>query len=191
MSIPTPVSEGLNASQDHRGQVHRVDTIPDADRTSSWLDLLRIQFGAPTRSRRCCSAPCRSRSASRFGGRGARHRLRSASSARSSLMPMGLFGPKTGTNNAVSSATAFFRVRGRIDRILPLAPHRGRVLLDLGLGEAATLSSGGDRLGSVPDSLGLRTPRLRRHRRACDHRGRLRFPVHAPREQDRGDCQRS
>jgi purine-cytosine permease-like protein len=91
---------------------HGIDTIPDAERTSGPFDLFRIQFGG----------------ANTFATviLGTFPVLLGLSLVQAVLatilgvvvgalilMPMGLFGPRTGTNNAVSSG-AHFGVRGRV-----------------------------------------------------------------------------
>ena len=91
---------------------HGIDTIPDAERTSGPFDLFRIQFGG----------------ANTFATviLGTFPVLLGLSLVQAILatvlgvvvgalilMPMGLFGPRTGTNNAVSSG-AHFGVRGRV-----------------------------------------------------------------------------
>ncbi|MCW2637295.1 MAG: nitrate reductase [Blastococcus sp.] len=91
---------------------HGIDTIPDAERTSGPFDLFRIQFGG----------------ANTFATviLGTFPVLLGLSLLQAILatvlgvvvgalilMPMGLFGPRTGTNNAVSSG-AHFGVRGRV-----------------------------------------------------------------------------
>jgi purine-cytosine permease-like protein len=91
---------------------YSVDTIPDADRTSGPLDLFRIQFGGANTFATVIlgSLPVL------FG-----LSLRDAVLATVAgvvlgaliLSPMGLFGPRTGTNNAVSSG-AHFGANGRV-----------------------------------------------------------------------------
>jgi purine-cytosine permease-like protein len=91
---------------------HGIDTIPDAERTSGPFDLFRIQFGG----------------ANTFAtiilgtfpvilglslGQAVAATLAGVVVGALFLMPMGLFGPRTGTNNAVSSG-AHFGVRGRV-----------------------------------------------------------------------------
>src|SRR3954462_10180436 len=108
---------GLAAEQQRRPRAteveqHGIDTIPDAERTSGPLDLFRIQLGG----------------ANTFATviLGTFPVLLGLSLVQAVLatvlgvvvgalilMPMGLFGPRTGTNNAVSSG-AHFGVRGRV-----------------------------------------------------------------------------
>ena len=91
---------------------HGIDTIPDAERTSGPLDLARIQFGGANTfatiilgtfpvllGLSLSQAVLATVLGVVLGGL--------------VLSPMGLFGPRTGTNNAVSSS-AHFGVRGRI-----------------------------------------------------------------------------
>src|SRR5262245_32904553 len=90
---------------------HGIDTIPAADRHSGPLDLFRIQFGgANTFATVILTFPIllglslwQAVAATVLG----------VLVGTLFLMPMGLFGPLTGTNNAVSSG-AHFGVRGRI-----------------------------------------------------------------------------
>jgi purine-cytosine permease-like protein len=91
---------------------HGIDTIPDAERASGPFDLFRIQFGG----------------ANTFATvilgtfpvllglslvEAILATLAGVVVGALILMPMGLFGPRTGTNNAVSSG-AHFGVRGRV-----------------------------------------------------------------------------
>jgi hypothetical protein len=156
--------------------VHGVDTIPDADRTSSWLDLLH-ESEARQRSRRCCSAPCRSRSAP-LVWQAVLATVCGVLLGTIFLMPMGLFGG--GPARTIAGATAS---GARPDRSDPSSRSSPR--------SRSTRSRSGWRRRSRravtarhPRLPRYSHPRLRRHRRrACHHRGRLRFPVHAPREQ--------
>ncbi len=91
---------------------HGIDTIPDAERTSGPLDLARIQFGGANTFATII-----------LGTFPILLGLSLAQAVAATVLgvvlgglvlsPMGLFGPKTGTNNAVSSS-AHFGVRGRI-----------------------------------------------------------------------------
>ena len=91
---------------------HGIDTIPDADRTSRPLDLFRIQFGgANTFATVLLGTFPIALGLSFWQAVGAT--LAGVVVGALFLMPMGLFGPLTGTNNAVSSG-AHFGVRGRI-----------------------------------------------------------------------------
>lgn len=91
---------------------HGIDTIPDAHRTSGPLDLFRIQFGGANTFATIILGTFpvllglswwQALAATVVG----------VVVGAAILMPMGLFGPLTGTNNAVSSG-AHFGVRGRI-----------------------------------------------------------------------------
>ena len=101
------------------------------------------------------------------------------------LMPMGLFGPLTGTNNAVSSG-AHFGVRGRVlGSFLSL-------LTAIAFYSISVWVSGDALVGALIrlfGSLRLR-PSARRHlrraRRAGHRRGGLRLRVHAAGQQGRG-----
>lgn len=93
-------------------EVHGIDTIPDGDRTSRPLDLFRIQFGgANTFATIILGTFPIVLGLSWWQAVGAT--ITGVVIGALILMPMGLFSPKTGTNNAVSSG-AVFGVRGRI-----------------------------------------------------------------------------
>ena len=91
---------------------HGIDTIPDAERTSGPFDLFRIQFGGANTFATVI-----------LGTFPVLLGLSLVEAVLATLlgvvvgalilMPMGLFGPRTGTNNAVSSG-AHFGVRGRV-----------------------------------------------------------------------------
>ena len=91
---------------------HGIDTIPDAERTSGPFDLFRIQFGGANTFATVI-----------LGTFPVLLGLDLVEAVAATvvgvvvgaliLMPMGLFGPRTGTNNAVSSG-AHFGVRGRV-----------------------------------------------------------------------------
>ncbi|TDW29407.1 purine-cytosine permease family protein [Cryobacterium psychrophilum] len=134
---------------------HGIDTIPDADRTSTWVDLLRIQFGGANTFatvllgtfpivlglsfwQAVIATLCGVLVGSLF------------------LMPMGLFGPKTGTNNAVSSG-ALFGVRGRVvGSFLSLLTAIAFYSISVWVSGDALVGAL-TRLVGVPDSIGLRT----------------------------------
>ncbi|MGY1600792.1 purine-cytosine permease family protein [Geodermatophilus sp. SYSU D00815] len=91
---------------------HGIDTIPDAERTSRPFDLFRIQFGGANTFATIILGTfpillglslVQAVAATVVG----------VLVGALFLMPMGLFGPRTGTNNAVSSG-AHFGVRGRV-----------------------------------------------------------------------------
>jgi purine-cytosine permease-like protein len=89
-----------------------IDTIPDADRTSTPRDLFRIQFGgANTFATVLLGTFPIFFGLSFWEGVGAA--VLGVLVGTLFLMPMGLFGPRTGTNNAVSSG-AHLGVTGRI-----------------------------------------------------------------------------
>ncbi|SEL61938.1 Purine-cytosine permease [Blastococcus sp. DSM 46786] len=91
---------------------HGIDTIPAAERSSGPFDLFRIQFGGANTFATVIlgtfpvllglSLP-----------QAVAATLLGVVVGALILMPMGLFGPRTGTNNAVSSG-AHFGVRGRV-----------------------------------------------------------------------------
>ncbi len=91
---------------------YSVDTIPDADRTSGPFDLFRIQFGGANTFATVIlgSLPV-------FFGLSLRDAVLATVIGvvlgALILSPMGLFGPRTGTNNAVSSG-AHFGANGRV-----------------------------------------------------------------------------
>ncbi|MBG6214208.1 MAG: cytosine permease [Cryobacterium sp.] len=134
---------------------HGIDTIPDADRTSTWVDLLRIQFGGANTFatvllgtfpivlglsfwQAVIATVCGVLVGTLF------------------LMPMGLFGPKTGTNNAVSSG-ALFGVRGRVvGSFLSLLTAIAFYSISVWVSGDALVGAL-TRLAGVPDSIGLRT----------------------------------
>jgi purine-cytosine permease-like protein len=91
---------------------HGIDTIPDAERTSGPFDLFRIQFGGANTFATIILGTFPvllglSLVQAVFAT------LAGVLVGALILAPMGLFGPKTGTNNAVSSG-AHFGVRGRV-----------------------------------------------------------------------------
>jgi len=89
-----------------------IDTIPDADRTSTPWDLFRIQFGgANTFATVLLGTFPIAFGLSFWQGVGAV--VLGVLVGTIFLMPMGIFGPRTGTNNAVSSG-AHLGVAGRI-----------------------------------------------------------------------------
>ncbi len=91
---------------------HGIDTIPDEDRHSRPLDLFRIQFGgANTFATVILGTFPVALGLSLWQAVAAT--VVGVVVGALFLMPMGLFGPLTGTNNAVSSG-AHFGVRGRI-----------------------------------------------------------------------------
>ena len=89
-----------------------IGTIPDADRTSTPFDLLRIQFGGANTFATVLLGTFPILFGLSFWQATAATVL-GVLVGIIFLMPMGIFGPRTGTNNAVSSG-AIFGVRGRI-----------------------------------------------------------------------------
>ena len=93
-------------------EVHGIDTIPAGDRSARPLDLFRIQFGgANTFATIILGTFPVVLGLSWWQAVAAT--VTGVVVGALILMPMGLFGPRTGTNNAVSSG-AVFGVRGRI-----------------------------------------------------------------------------
>lgn len=136
-------------------EIHGVDTIPDADRTSSWLDLLRIQFGGANTFATVLLGTFPIVLGLSFW-QAVLATVSGVLIGTIFLMPMGLFGPKTGTNNAVSSA-AFFGVRGRIvGSFLSLLTAVAFYSISVWVSGDALVGAL-TRLGGIPDSLGLRT----------------------------------
>jgi purine-cytosine permease-like protein len=91
---------------------HSIDTIPPEDRHSGPLDLFRIQFGGANTFATVILGTFPILLGLSLSQAVAATILGVVVGA-VILMPMGLFGPKTGTNNAVSSG-AHFGVRGRV-----------------------------------------------------------------------------
>ena len=91
---------------------HGIDTIPDAERTSGPFDLFRIQFGGANTFATIILGTFPVLLGLSLG-EAVLATLLGVLVGALILMPMGLFGPRTGTNNAVSSG-AHFGVRGRV-----------------------------------------------------------------------------
>ncbi len=89
-----------------------VNTIPDADRTSTPWDLFRIQFGGANTFATVLLGTFPILLGLSFW-QGVAATIVGVLVGSLFLMPMGIFGPRTGTNNAVSSG-AHLGVRGRI-----------------------------------------------------------------------------
>jgi len=89
-----------------------IGTIPDAERTSGPFDLFRIQFGGANTFATVILGTFPVLLGLSLG-EAVLATLLGVVVGALILMPMGLFGPKTGTNNAVSSG-AHFGVRGRV-----------------------------------------------------------------------------
>jgi len=89
-----------------------IDTIPDADRTSTPWDLFRIQFGGANTFATVLLGTFPILFGLSFW-QGVAAVVLGVLAGTIFLMPMGIFGPRTGTNNAVSSG-AHLGVRGRI-----------------------------------------------------------------------------
>jgi purine-cytosine permease-like protein len=89
-----------------------IDTIPDADRTSTPRDLFRIQFGGANTFATVLLGTFPIAFGLSFW-EGVAATVLGVLVGTLFLMPMGIFGPRTGTNNAVSSG-AHLGVSGRI-----------------------------------------------------------------------------
>jgi len=136
-------------------EVLGIDTIPDADRTSTWVDLLRIQFGGANTFATILLGTFPILLGLSFW-QAVAATLCGLLVGTLFLMPMGLFGPKTGTNNAVSSG-AFFGVRGRVvGSFLSLLTAIAFYSISVWVSGDAIVGAL-NRLGGVPDSIGLRT----------------------------------
>lgn len=136
-------------------EAHGIDTIPDADRTSTWVDLLRIQFGGANTFATVLLGTFPIALGLSFW-QAVLATVCGVLVGTLFLMPMGLFGPKTGTNNAVSSG-AFFGVRGRIaGSFLSLLTAVAFYSISVWVSGDALVGAL-TRLAGVPDSLGLRT----------------------------------
>ena len=134
---------------------HGIDTIPDADRTSTWVDLLRIQFGGANTFATVLLGTFPIVLGLSFW-QAVLATLAGVLVGSLFLMPMGLFGPKTGTNNAVSSG-AFFGVRGRvIGSFLSLLTAIAFYSISVWVSGDALVGAL-TRLAGVTDSIGLRT----------------------------------
>ncbi len=93
-------------------ELHGIDTIPAPDRTSTPFDLFRIQFGGANTFATVLLGTFSVALGLSFW-QAVLATVAGVLVGAIILMPMGLFGPKTGTNNAVSSG-AHFGVRGRV-----------------------------------------------------------------------------
>ncbi|TFD61417.1 cytosine permease [Cryobacterium suzukii] len=134
---------------------HGIDTIPDADRTSTWVDLLRIQFGGANTFATVLLGTFPIVLGLSFW-QGVLATVAGVLVGSLFLMPMGLFGPKTGTNNAVSSG-AFFGVRGRVvGSFLSLLTAIAFYSISVWISGDALVGAL-TRLAGVTDSIGLRT----------------------------------
>ena len=95
-----------------RVERHGIDTIPDAERTSRPRDLFRIQFGGANTFATILLGTIPVALGLSFW-QAVAATVTGVVVGALVLAPMGLFGPRTGTNNAVSSG-AHFGVRGRV-----------------------------------------------------------------------------
>ncbi len=136
-------------------EVHGIDTIPDADRTSTPFDLFRIQFGGAN----TFATVLLGTFSIAFGLSFWQAVLATVTGVFVGtlfLMPMGLFGPRTGTNNAVSSG-AHFGVRGRVvGSFLSLLTAISFYSISVWISGDAIVGAL-TRLAGVPDSVLLRT----------------------------------
>jgi purine-cytosine permease-like protein len=133
---------------------HGINTIPDADRTSGPRDLFRIQFGGAN----TFATVLIGTTPIMLGlslGQAVLATVLGVLVGAVILAPMGLFGPRTGTNNAVSSG-AHLGVRGRIvGSFLSLLTAIAFYSISVWVSGDA-LVGGAARLFGVPDSTWLR-----------------------------------
>jgi len=132
-----------------------IQTVPDSERTSSWVDLMRIQFGGANTFATVLLGTFPIALGLSFW-QAVLATLLGLAVGIIFLMPMGLFGPKTGTNNAVSSG-AFLGVRGRVvGSFLSLLTAVAFYSISVWVGGDA-LVGGLNRLFGVEDTVLLRT----------------------------------
>ncbi len=133
---------------------YSVDTIPHEDRTSGPLDLFRIQFGGANTFATVILGTLPVLFGLSFRDAALATVLGVALGA-VVLSPMGLFGPRTGTNNAVSSG-AHFGTSGRvIGSFLSLLTAVAFFSISVWVSGDAVVGALG-RLAGVPDSQLLR-----------------------------------
>lgn len=136
-------------------ETHGIDMIPHKDRTSTWVDLLRIQFGGANTFATVLLGTFPIVLGLSFW-QGVLAVVLGVLVGTVFLMPMGLFGPRTGTNNAVSSG-AFFGVRGRVvGSFLSLLTAIAFYSISVWVSGDALVGAL-NRLAGVEDSVGLRT----------------------------------
>lgn len=135
-------------------EAHGIDTIPDADRTSTWVDLARIQFGGVNTFATILLGTFPIALGLSFW-QAVLASVLGVAVGILFLAPMGLFGPRTGTNNAVSSG-ALFGVRGRVVGSF-LSLLTAIVFYSISVWVSGDAIVGAlTRLAGVPDSVGLR-----------------------------------
>jgi purine-cytosine permease-like protein len=136
-------------------EAHGIDTIPDADRTSTAFDLFRIQFGGANTFATVLLGTFSIALGLSFW-QAVLATITGVLVGSIFLMPMGLFGPKTGTNNAVSSG-AHFGVRGRVvGSFLSLLTAIAFYSISVWVSGDAIVGAL-TRLAGIPDSVPLRT----------------------------------
>lgn len=150
----TPTAPGPRQPRATEVEQHGINTIPDADRTSGAWDLFRIQFGGANTFATVL-----------IGTTPIMLGLTLPQAVLATVLgvvvgalilaPMGLFGPRTGTNNAVSSG-AHLGVRGRVvGSFLSLLTAIAFYSISVWVSGDA-LVGGAARLFGVPDSTPLR-----------------------------------
>lgn len=153
--VPNELSELNDRPRMTEVELHGIDTIPDADRTSTWVDLLRIQFGGANTFATVLLGTFPIALGLSFW-QAVLATIVGLLVGTLFLMPMGLFGPKTGTNNAVSSG-ALFGVRGRVvGSFLSLLTAIAFYSISVWVSGDALVGAL-KRLAGVPDTIGLRT----------------------------------
>lgn len=136
-------------------ETHGIDTIPHQDRTSTWVDLLRIQFGGANTFATVLLGTFPIVLGLSFW-QAVLAVVAGVLVGTIFLAPMGLFGPRTGTNNAVSSG-AFFGVRGRVvGSLLSLLTAIAFYSISVWVSGDALVGAL-NRLAGIEDSVGLRT----------------------------------
>ncbi len=136
-------------------EIRGVETVPDRERTSTWLDLMRVQFGCANTFVTALLGSIAVALGLSFWQAVIAVVIGTVLGALV-LSPMGLFGPRTGTNNAVSSG-AFLGVRGRIvGSFLSLLTAVAFFSIAVWVGGDAIVGAV-TRLFGVEDSLALRT----------------------------------
>lgn len=153
---PPPPSTRLKAKPKlTEVETNGINAIPDDERTSTWLDLLRIQFGGANTFATVLLGTIPILLGLSFW-QAVLATVSGVLVGTLFLMPMGLFGSRTGTNNAVSSG-AFFGVRGRVvGSFLSLLTATAFYSISVWVSGDALVGAL-NRLAGVPDSLALRT----------------------------------
>lgn len=155
MSSPEPGVVLNAAPKTTKTETHGIATIPHEDRTSGWFDLMRMQFGgANTFATALFGSVAVSLGLSFWQAVAAV--VLGVAVGTAVLAPMGLYGPRTGTNNAVSSG-AILGVKGRIaGSLLSFLTAVAFYSISVWVGGDAIVGAL-TRITDVSDSTGLRT----------------------------------